>query len=42
MATRNPVLVKADGRTLRLWAAPDDGEEAAGTEILVYESVPGA
>lgn len=36
--TRNPVLVELDGDTLRLTAAPDDGEEAAGTELLVYEA----
>lgn len=38
--TRNPVALEADGSTLRLFAAPDDGEEAAGTELLVYESTP--
>ena len=41
VATRNPVHLETDGRTLRLWAAPDDGEERNGTEILVYESAPG-
>jgi hypothetical protein len=41
VATRNPVHVETEGRTLRVWAAPDDGEEVNGTEILVYEtSVP--
>ncbi len=42
VATRNPVHLETDGTRLRLWAAPDDGEEVNGTEILVYEtSVPG-
>jgi uncharacterized protein DUF6454 len=43
VATRNPVHLEADGDggTLRMWAAPDDGEEAAGTEILVYEAAVG-
>jgi len=36
--TRNPVLVERDGDTVRLTAAPDDGEEVAGTELLVYEA----
>jgi hypothetical protein len=36
--TRNPVLVELDGDTVRLTAAPDDGEEVAGTELLVYEA----
>lgn len=31
------------GIVLQLWAAPDDGEESAGTELLVFEAVlPGA
>ncbi len=38
VATRNPVQLELDGGTLRLLAAPDDGEEAAGTELLVYET----
>ena len=38
VATRNPVALEADGGVLRLFAAPDDGEEAAGTELLVYET----
>ena len=41
VATRNPVHLETDGRTLRVWAAPDDGEERNGTEILTYESTPG-
>jgi hypothetical protein len=36
--TRNPVAVELDGDTVRLLAAPDDGEEVAGTELLVYEA----
>ncbi|HEU4347676.1 MAG TPA: DUF6454 family protein [Actinoplanes sp.] len=36
--TRNPVAVEiADGK-LRLLAAPDDGEEIAGTELFVFEA----
>ncbi|HZO69485.1 MAG TPA: DUF6454 family protein [Kribbellaceae bacterium] len=38
VATRNPVALERDGSTLRLFAAPDDGEEPAGTELLVYEA----
>jgi len=38
VATRNPVALETDGTTLRLLAAPDDGEEVAGTELLVYET----
>jgi len=38
VATRNPVQLELDGDTLRLLAAPDDGEEGAGTELLVYET----
>lgn len=38
VATRNPVALEVDGDTLRLLAAPDDGEETAGTELLVYEA----
>ncbi|QKW05933.1 hypothetical protein HUT18_05535 [Streptomyces sp. NA04227] len=38
VATRNPVHLEAESGTLRMWAAPDDGEEASGTEILVYEA----
>jgi hypothetical protein len=43
VATRNPVHLEAEAddsgvTTLRMWAAPDDGEETAGTEILIYEA----
>jgi hypothetical protein len=41
-ATRNPVALETSGTVLRLFAAPDDGEEVAGTELLVYEArIPG-
>ncbi|WP_255354353.1 MULTISPECIES: hypothetical protein [Frankia] len=36
--TRNPVALEQVGDKLRLLAAPDDGEETAGTELLVYEA----
>lgn len=36
--TRNPTDLDADGRHLTLYAAPDDSDEAAGTEILVYDA----
>ncbi|NEA34236.1 DUF6454 family protein [Streptomyces sp. SID13031] len=36
--TRNPVALEVDGKKLRLFTAPDDGEGATGTELLVYES----
>ena len=38
VATRNPVALEVAGPTLRLLAAPDDGEETVGTELLVYEA----
>jgi len=41
VATRNPVALEVDGPTLRLFAAPDDGEELASTELLVYEAPVG-
>ncbi|KRV48994.1 hypothetical protein AQ490_22005 [Wenjunlia vitaminophila] len=41
VATRNPVHLETDGGTLRMWAAPDDGEEVSGTELLVYQAVVG-
>ena len=41
-ATRNPVALETSGTVLRLFAAPDDGGEVAGTELLVYETrIPG-
>ena len=36
--TRNPVLLQTDGPVLRMWAAPDDGEEPGGTTLLVLEA----
>ena len=38
VVTRNPVELEVDDSTLRMYAAPDDGEEAAGTELLVLEA----
>jgi hypothetical protein len=38
VATRNPVKLAVDGDTLTMWAAPDNGEERKGTEILTYEA----
>jgi Family of unknown function (DUF6454) len=38
VVTRNPVALEVDGSMLRLLAAPDDGEEVAGTELLVYQT----
>jgi hypothetical protein len=36
--TRNPVAIEvADGK-LRLLAAPDDGDEIAGTELFIFEA----
>jgi len=38
VVTRNPLKVFADGGELTLWAAPDDGDEGNGTELLRYEA----
>jgi hypothetical protein len=38
VVTRNPVELEVDGATLRMYAAPDDREEGAGTELLVLEA----
>jgi hypothetical protein len=38
VVTRNPVELEVRDGVLRLFAAPDDGEEVAGTELLVYET----
>lgn len=38
VVTRNPVALEVAGDTLRLLAAPDDGDEGVGTELLVYET----
>jgi hypothetical protein len=36
--TRNPVALEVVNGTLRLLAAPDDGEETAGTELFVFQA----
>lgn len=41
VATRNPVKLAVDGDTLTMWAAPDNGEERNGTEILTYQATVG-
>lgn len=38
VVTRNPVKLTATGKHLTLWAAPDNGEEAVGTQLLTYEA----
>lgn len=38
VVTRNPVHLETEGKTLRMWAAPDDGEEPGGTRLLVLET----
>lgn len=38
--TRNPVALESKGDVLRRFAAPDDGEETAGTELFVFEARP--
>ncbi len=39
--TRNPVALEQARGTLRMFAAPDDGNEGLGTELLVYETTVG-
>lgn len=36
--TRNPVDLDAQGSHVTLFAAPDDGEEVAGTQLFTYEA----
>ncbi|MGW1076697.1 DUF6454 family protein [Streptomyces sp. NPDC002537] len=36
--TRNPFKVAADGNTLTMWVAPDNGDEGNGTELLTYRA----
>lgn len=36
--TRNPLKFEADGKALTMWAAPDNGEEVAGTQIYEFRS----
>jgi hypothetical protein len=38
VVTRNPVALEVRDGVLRLFAAPDDAGEGAGTQLLVYES----
>ena len=38
VATRNPLKLAADGNNLSMWAAPDNGDEGNGTEILTYQA----
>lgn len=37
-ATRNPVALETTESKLRLYTAPDDGEDQTGTELQIYES----
>jgi hypothetical protein len=37
--TRNPLKLEARGSTLDLWAAPDNGDEGNGTELVHYRAV---
>ena len=39
--TRNPLKLTADGSTLDLWAAPDNGDEGNGTELWHFRATPG-
>ena len=36
--TRNPLKLAASGNQLTLWAAPDNGDEANGTELFTYRA----
>ncbi|HST81896.1 MAG TPA: DUF6454 family protein [Kineosporiaceae bacterium] len=36
--TRNPVKLTASGKVLTMWAAPDNGEEVAGTQIYTWQA----
>jgi hypothetical protein len=38
VATRNPLKLAADGSHVTMWAAPDNGDEGNGTEILTYQA----
>lgn len=38
VVTRNPLKLAANGKHLTMWAAPDNGEEVAGTQILTYQA----
>jgi hypothetical protein len=39
--TRNRVELAADGDTLTMWAAPDNGDEGAGTQVLTWQATVG-
>lgn len=36
--TRNPVKLSAEGNVLTMWAAPDNGEDVAGTQIYTWQA----
>jgi hypothetical protein len=36
--TRNPLKFAADGSSVTMWAAPDNGEETAGTQIYEFRA----
>ncbi|GAA1303999.1 DUF6454 family protein [Pseudonocardia xinjiangensis] len=36
--TRNPLKLSADGDGITMWAAPDNGEESAGTQIYTWQA----
>jgi hypothetical protein len=36
--TRNPLKFAATGHTITMWAAPDNGEEIAGTQIYTWQA----
>jgi hypothetical protein len=38
VVTRNPVELEVRDGVLRMFAAPDDAEETAGTELLIFEA----
>ncbi|MEP7088946.1 MAG: DUF6454 family protein [Nocardioidaceae bacterium] len=38
VVTRNPLKLAAHGHRLQLWAAPDNGDEGNGTELLHYQA----
>jgi hypothetical protein len=38
VVTRNPVELEVRDGVLRMFAAPDDAEETAGTELLIFET----
>jgi hypothetical protein len=38
VVTRNPLKLAAHGDTITMWAAPDNGDEGNGTEILTYQA----